>query len=148
MTRLFIALTLLMMSFLSALDSVEWLHRLTARMGMYRWVPELVLALAAVAVFVRMSNIHRRLLFPRRGLRLLAAGIAVYGLGVGAASGALVSAVALVPVENGSMWARVPDVVASLYPQPVFVAAQLLMVVGAFRALANLVSPGEFEADY
>ena len=42
----------------------------------------------------------------------------------------------------------VPEIAGQLYPQPLFVAAQVLLVLGAFRALCNLVSPAEFEADY
>jgi hypothetical protein len=148
MTRLFIGLTLLLMSFLSALDGLKGLDDLAARVGVYRWVPELVLAAVAVALFVYRSSLRRRLLFPRRGFRLLAAGIGVYALGAAAAGGLLVTAAGMLPLEQGTPWARLPELVARLYPQPVFVAALLLLAMGAFRALSNLVPPAEFEEDF
>jgi len=62
--------------------------------------------------------------------------------------GLLVKGAGLLASELGSDWAAVPRVVAHVYPQPLFVVAQLLLVFGAFRALCNLVSPSEFEADF
>lgn len=148
MTRLFIGLTLLLMSFLSTLDHMDWLQALPARAGLGRWVLELVLSAAAVAAFAHVTSLHRRLLFPRRGLRLLAAGIAVYALGIAAATGMLVRAAGMVTLEPGSAWSEVPHVVAGMNAQLVLVAAVLLLALGAFRALANLVPPAEFEEDY
>lgn len=148
MKRLFVALTLLLMSFLSALDSLAWLRDLSARIGLYRWVVELVLALAVVTLFARKAELHRRLLFPRRGDQLLIAGIAVYALAVAAATGALVQAMGFIAKLADSGLGGVPTLVANVYPQPVFIAAQLLLMLGAFRALANLVPPGEFAEDY
>jgi hypothetical protein len=148
MKRLFIALTLLLMSFLSALDQLQWVQHLAARAGAPRWLPELVLAAAAVAAFLHLSSLRRRLLFPRRGMRLLAAGIGVYAVGVAAATGLLVTVVGQIAIEQGSAWADLPRYVAAVYPQPVFLAAQLLLVLGVFRALSNLVSPAEFREDY
>lgn len=148
MTRLFIGLTLLLMSFLSTLDHMEWLHALPARAGLDRWVLELVLSAAAVAAFAHATSLHRRLLFPRRGLRLLAVGIAVYALGIAAATGVLVRAVGMVAVEPGTLWSELPEVVAGVNAQLLFVAALLPLALGAFRALANLVPPAEFEEDY
>jgi hypothetical protein len=145
---LFVALTLLLLSFLSALDHLGWLRDLAAQAGAQRWVPELVLAAIAVAVFLRASSLNRRLLYPRRGKRLLVVGIALYAVGLAAAMGLLVKAAGLLATEMGSEWAGVPGLVARLYPQPVLLVAQLLMVFGAFRALSNLVSPSEFEADF
>jgi hypothetical protein len=147
MKRLFVALTLLLMSFLAALDNLEGLHALPSRIGIQRWMTELVLASLAVGLFVRASQLHRRLLFPRRGLRLLAAGIAVYAVAVAAASGIVARGIALLAMEQGG-WPAFTELVAGLETRPVFLAAQLLLVVGAFRALANLVPPAEFEADY
>jgi hypothetical protein len=148
MMRLFAGLTLLLASFLSTLDHMEWLHALPARAGLDRWSLELLLSAAAVAAFVHASSLHRRLLFPRRGMRLLAVGIAVHALGVAAATGVLVRAIGMVAIEPGSAWAEVPDVVASVNARLVFVAALLPLALGAFRALANLVPPAEFEEDY
>lgn len=148
MKRLFVGLTLLLMSFLSALDSLAWLRDLAARIGLYRWVIELVLALAVVTLFARKAELHRRLLFPRRGDQLLIAGIGVYALAVAAATGALVQAMGFVAKLADSGLGGVPTLVANVYPQPVFIAAQLLLMLGAFRALANLVPPGEFAEDY
>lgn len=151
MKRLFIALTLLLMSFLSALDNLEGLHAMAARAGLHRWLPQLalaVLAALAVGVFVHLSRLHRRLLHPRRGARLLAVGLVVYAVGVAAATGMLVDGARLLAAEAGSQGSALPEMVARLYPQPVLVAALLLLVVGAFRALSNLVSPAEFEADF
>jgi hypothetical protein len=148
MMRLFIGLTLLLTSFLSALDALKGLHDLAARIGVYRWVPELVLAAIAVALFVHQSRLKKRLLFPRRGFRLLAAGIALYGVGAAAAGGLLVKGAGMLPVEQGTVWARLPEWVARVYPQPVFIAALLLLAMGAFRALSNLVPPAEFQEDF
>ncbi|MDB5856582.1 MAG: hypothetical protein JWQ76_271 [Ramlibacter sp.] len=148
MISLFVALTLLLLSFLSALDHLGWLRDLAAHAGAQRWVPELVLASIAVAVFLRASSLKRRLLYPRRGMRLLTVGIAVYALGLATAMGLLVKAAGLLATELGSEWSGVPNLVAHLYPQPVFMAAQLLLVFGAFRALSNLVSPSEFAEDF
>jgi hypothetical protein len=145
---LFIGLTLLLLSFLSALEHLGWLRDLAAHAGAPRWIPDLVLAGIAAAVFIRVSSLKRRLLYPRRGKRLLAAGIAVYALGVAAAMGLLVKGAALLASELGSDWARVPALVALVYPQPILIAAQLLLVFGAFRALANLVPPNEFAEDF
>lgn len=148
MKRLFIALTLLLMSFLAALDNIAWLHALPARIGVQRWMTELVLAVVAVFLFVRASQLHRRLLFPRRGLRLVAAGIAVYGVAIAAASGLVAGAVGMLGVQQALGRPDLADVMAGLDARPVFFAAQLLLVAGAFRALANLVPPAEFEEDY
>jgi hypothetical protein len=148
MTRLFIALTLLLMSFLSALDHLDWLRNTIARVGVHRGVPELMMAASIVAVFAHLSSLHRRLLFPRRGAYLLAAGIVVYAVGLAAANGLLAAAAVLVPTEQGSPWADVPTLVAGVYPQFVLLAAQLLLVLGAFRALSNLVPPAEFKEDF
>lgn len=145
MKRLFVGLTLLLMSFLAALDHLGALHALPSRIGIQRWMTELVLAAAAVTLFVRASQLHRRLLFPRRGLRLLAAGIAVYALAVAAASGVAAVAIGWVLAEQAG---ALPELVAGLNAQPVFLAAQLLLVVGAFRALSNLVPPAEFHEDF
>ena len=148
MISLFVALTLLLLSFLSALDHLGWLRGLAAHAGAQPWIPELVVAAIAVAVFLRASSLKRRLLYPRRGMRLLTVGIAVYALAVAAAMGLLVKAAGLLATELGSEWSGVPDLVARLYPQPVFIAAQVLLVFGAFRALSNLVSPREFAEDF
>lgn len=148
MKRLYVALTLLLMSFLSALEHLDGLRNMVARVGVYRWVPELLLAAAAVAVFVMATQLHRRLLFPRRGMRILAAGIAVYAVAVAAATGAAATALGVVAIEKGSPWSAVPELLGRFHPQPVFVAALLLLILGAFRALTNLVPPNEFEADF
>lgn len=148
MTRLFISLTLLLMSFLAALEGLDGLRSMALRAGAYRWVIELVLAAVAVGAFVHASRLHRRQLYPRRGERLLTAGIALYAVGVAAATGLLVEAVEVMPVEQGGFASSLPQLMAQLHPQPVLLAAQLLLVVGAFRALSNLVPPAEFEADY
>lgn len=145
--RLYLALTLLLMSFLSAFDGLAAVRELARRAGGYGWIPELVLALAAVAVFVRASHLHRRLLYPRRGQRLLTAGIAVYAVGVAAATGLIVSAVRLL-AEQASAGPQLSEMASLLVPQPVFLLAQLLLVMGAFRALSNLVPRDEFEADF
>ena len=148
MTRLFIGLTLLLMSFLSALDALQGLHALAAGMGVFRWVPDLLLAAIAVALFVHQTSLKRRLLFPRRGFRLLAAGIALYGVGAAAAGGLLVNAAGLIPVEQGTVWSHLPEWAGLVYPQPLLIAALLLLAMGAFRALSNLVPPAEFQEDF
>ncbi|NNU45260.1 hypothetical protein [Ramlibacter montanisoli] len=148
MKRLFLALTLLLMSFLAALDHLDAFHALVARIGIQRWMTELVLAAAAVALFVNATHLHRRLLFPRRGLRLLAAGLGVYAIALVAATGWLSRAVDFFVIDTSGAWSAVADVVADLGAQPVFLTAQVLLVVGAVRALSNLVPPAEFEADY
>jgi hypothetical protein len=148
MKRLFVGLTLLLMAFLSTLDQMNALHRIAARVGVQRWMTELALAAAAVAVFAHRSHLHRRMLFPRRGLRLLLAGIALYGLGLAVMTGLLVRALGLVPLEADSPWSGLPEMVSLLQPLPLFVAAQVLLLVGAFRALTNLVPPQEFAEDF
>lgn len=146
MKRLFIALTLLLMAFLSTLDGLDVLHRVLARAGVQRWMAELALAVAAVALFAHRSNLHRRMLFPRRGLRLLLAGIGIHALALAVLSGVLARAVGMVPLDPA--WSALPDIVSLLDPLPLFVGAQVLLLVGAFRALTNLVPPDEFAADF
>ena len=148
MISLFTALTLLLLSFLSALEHFAWLRRMVAYAGVPSWAPELALAAIAVAVFMHTSSLKRRLLYPRRGTRLLAVGIFVYALGVAAAMGLLVQAAGLLASELGGAWSGGPELVARLYPQPVLVVAQVLLVFGAFRALSNLVPPREFAEDF
>jgi hypothetical protein len=145
---LFVGLTLLLLSFLSALDHLGLVRSLAAEAGGPRWLPELVLAAIAVGLFLRATSMKRRLLYPRRGKRLLAAGITVYALGLAAGMGLLVKAAGLLASELGKEWASVPGLVAQLYPQPVLLVGQLLLVFGAFRALANLVPPNEFAEDF
>ncbi len=148
MKRLFLALTLLLMSFLGALEHLDAFHALVARIGIQRWMTELVLAAAAVALFVNATHLHRRLLFPRRGLRLLAAGLGVYAIALVAATGLLSRVVDFFVIDTSGAWSAVADFIAAMGAQPVFLTAQVLLVVGAVRALANLVPPAEFEADY
>jgi hypothetical protein len=148
MKRLFVGLTLLLMAFLSTLDQLDGLHRLFARVGVQRWMTELVLAVLVVALFVRASQLNRRLLFPRRGLRVLLAGIVVYGLGVGVATGALVGSAGMVSPEDLGALAALPRVATGLSPLPLFLVAEVLLVVGVFRALTNLVPPDEFAEDF
>lgn len=148
MMRLSLGLTLLLMSFLAALDHVDGLHAAVSRMGVQRWMTELAIAAIAVGLFFRAGNLHRRMLFPRRGMRLLAIGIGLYAAGLAVATGLVARAFRLAPLEAGSPLSAVPEIAGQLYPQPLFVAAQVLLVLGAFRALCNLVSPSEFEADY
>lgn len=148
MKRLTVALTLLLMSFLSALPLLEPARRLASGAGVYGWLPELLLAALAVVLFTRACQVRRRQLFPRRGLRLLAAGIALYLLAAAVASGVLGRGADLLELGADSPFATMPALAEAVVPQPVFVLAQLLLVFGAFRALTNLVPPAEFEADY
>jgi hypothetical protein len=148
MIRLFIGLTLVLMSFLAALETLDGLRAMVSSAGAYRWATELVLAAVVVGAFLHTSRLHRRQLHPRRGQRLLTAGIAIYAVGIAAATGLLVKALKVMPIEQGSLGFDLPALLARLHPQPMLLAAQLLLVVGAFRALSNLVPPAEFEADY
>jgi hypothetical protein len=148
MMRLSLGLTLLLMSFLAALDHVDGLHAAASRMGVQRWMTELAIAAIAVGLFFKAGKLHRRMLFPRRGMRLLAVGIGLYAAGLAVATGLVARASRFAPLEAGGPLAAVPQIAGQLYPQPLFVAAQVLLVLGAFRALCNLVSPSEFEADY
>lgn len=148
MMRLSLGLTLLLMSFLAALDNVEGLHAAIGRAGVERWMTELAIAAIAVGLFFKAGQLHRRMLFPRRGMRLLAVGIALYAGGVVIASGLLTRAFQFAASHAGGALAAAPELAGLLYPQPLFVGAQVLLVLGAFRALCNLVSPTEFEADY
>jgi hypothetical protein len=148
MMRLALGLVLLLMSFLAALDHVNGLHAAVARLGVQRWMTELAVAAVAVGLFFKAGNVHRRMLFPRRGMRLLAAGIALYAVGLAIASGLLARGVQFASQEAGGTLGAVPQIAGQLHAQPLLVAAQVLLVLGAFRALCNLVSPAEFEADY
>lgn len=148
MKRLFVGLTLLLMAFLSTLDHLDPLHRIATRVGVQRWMTELVLAVLGTAAFVHACKLQRRLLFPRRGLRLLLLGIALYLLGAGIASGVLADALAALPLDRDSPWSDLPRLATQLAPLPLFVAAQVLLVVGSFRALTNLVPPDEFAEDF
>ena len=148
MKRLFAGLVLLLMSFLSALAPLEALRGLAVRAGGFPWMPDLLLALALVAVFARFTQLHRRLLFPRRGDRLLAAGLALYATAVAVATGLAANATRLLPLEAGSPWTSAADVAGRLAPLPIFLAAQVLLALGAFRALSNLVPPAEFAEDF
>ena len=65
-----------------------------------------------------------------------------------AATGMLSRAVDFFVIDTSGAWSAVADVVADLGAQPVFLTAQVLLVVGAVRAMTNLVPPAEFEADY
>ena len=145
---LFIALTLLLLSFLSALEHLGWLRHLAADAGMPRWLPELLLAALAAAAFIHASRLKQRLLHPRRGNWLLAAGIAAYALGLAAAMGLLAQGGAWMANELGGEWSRAPGLIALLYPQPLLILAQALLAFGAFRALSNLVPPNEFAEDF
>ena len=148
MKRLFIGLTVLLMAFLSSLDSWGALLRFASRAGVQRWMIEMALALVTVAVFAHRSQLHRRMLFPRRGLRLLLAGIALHGLALAIMTGALARILGVLPLEPNTPWAALPDIISLLRPLPLFVAAQVLLLLGAFRALTNLVPPDEFAADF
>jgi len=145
--RLFIGLTLLLMAFLSSLDQLDAMHRLLARIGVQRWMTELLLAAAVAAAFSYTSQLHRRMLFPRRGLRLLLVGIAVYAAGFALATGTLANVVGWLPLDESPL-AGLPDLVPLLSPVPLFVAAELVLLFGVFRALTNLVPPDEFEEDF
>ena len=147
MKRLYVALTLLLAAFFSTLDQLDRAHGLLARIGVQRWMTELALAAGLVALFVQMAQVHRRLLFPRRGLRILLVGIAAYAFGVAVATGLLARVMDLVPLDD-AVWNSAPQLVAMLTPLPFLVVAEVLLVVGAFRALTNLVPPDEFAADY
>jgi hypothetical protein len=148
MKRLFVGLVLLLASFLSALAPLEGLRLLAGRLGPVRWIPDLVIALVVVALFARLSQLNRRMLFPRRGVRLLAAGIAMYVLAVAAASGGLGYALGVLPAEAATPLGSAPELAARIAPLPIFVIAQVLLALGAFRALTNLVPPGEFAEDF
>jgi|1186.fasta_scaffold199607_2 hypothetical protein len=148
MKRLFVGLVLLLMAFFSTLDHMDGLQRVAARAGGQRWMIEAVLALAIVGLFVRASQLHRRLLFPRRGVRLLLAGIVFYALGVAVATGTLVGAAGMLPADDLGALAGVTHYLPLLTPLPLFVAAQVLLVLGVFRALTNLVPPQEFAEDF
>jgi hypothetical protein len=88
------------------------------------------------------------MLFPRRGLRLLLAGIALYGVGIALMLGLPDRAAAVVPAASQGAWSGLPGVVALLRPLPLLAVAQALLLVGAFRALTNLVPPDEFAEDF
>lgn len=148
MKRLFVGLVLLLMSFLSALDALEVLREIGTRVGLFRWVGELLIALAAVALFARSTRLNRRLLFPRRGANLLAAGIVVYALGAAVATGLVVTVLGWLAIEKDSLLAPAPALVAQVVPLPLLFAGQLLLVIGVFRAMTNLVPKSEFDADY
>ncbi|MBC5781545.1 hypothetical protein H8N03_01230 [Ramlibacter sp. USB13] len=147
MKRLYVGLTLLLAAFFSTLDHVDRAHGLLARIGVQRWMTELAMAAGLVALFVHTTHLHRRLLFPRRGLRILLAGIVVYAVGAGVATGLLPRAMDLVPVGDPA-WTDAAQKFATLSPLPFFLLAEVLLLVGAFRALTNLVPPEEFAADY
>ena len=147
MKRLFIGLTLLLMTFFSTLDHVGGLYRVGSRFGVQRWMAEMVLATAMVALFARACQLHRRMLHPRRGLRMLVAGIALYGLALGLNTGLLATAFTKLSFDE-SDWAGVPHVLAQLPALPFCVAAWVLLIAGAFRALTNLVPPDEFAEDF
>lgn len=143
MKRLFLGLVLLTMAFLSTLETLEGVQRLLARVGGARWMIEAPLAAIAVALFVRFTHLHRRMQFPRRGLRLLLAGIVMYAFAVAVATGLPGRAVALAPEQVELLhWTSV------LQPLPLFLIAQVLLLLGCFRALTNLVPPEEFLADF
>jgi hypothetical protein len=147
MKRLYIGLTLLLMAFFSTLDQLDRAHGVLARIGVQRWMSELALAAGLVALFVHVSQLHRRLLFPRRGLRILLAGIAVHAFGLAVATGLLARAMDLVPLQEVA-WISAPQIVSMLAPLPFLLVAEVLLLVGAFRALTNLVPPDEFAADF
>jgi hypothetical protein len=148
MKRLMVALTLLLLPFLATVEQMAPLHRLLAKVGVQRWMTELVLAAGAVALFAHVIELKRRMLFPRRGLRLLLAGIALYGVGIALMLGLPDRAVAAVPAASQGAWSGLPGVVALLRPLPLLAVAQALLLVGAFRALTNLVPPDEFAEDF
>ena len=148
MKRLFVGLVLLLMAFLSTLRELDGFHGLLARAGVQRWVTELVLAAVAVTLFVRATSLHRRLLFPRRGVRLLLAGIALHGLGLAVASGLLARAAGQLAPEPQGAWAALPQVLPLVTALPLIAIAQVLLLAGAFRALTHLVPPDEFAQDF
>lgn len=143
MKRLAVGLVLLLMSFLAALENIDGLHAPLAELGVRRWMSELLLAIIAVGLLFRVAKLHRRMLYPRRGMRLLASGIALYAVGAALATGLVVRALQTVPLDP-----ELPEIAGLLPAQPLLAGAQLLLVVGAFRALCNMVSPSEFDADY
>lgn len=143
MKRLAVGLVLLLMSFLAALENIDGLHAPLSQLGVQRWMSELLLAAIVVGLLFRVAKLHRRMLYPRRGMRLLAGGIALYAVGAALATGAVVRAVQLVPLDPA-----LPELAELLPAQPLLAGAQLLLVVGAFRALCNMVSPSEYDADY
>lgn len=148
MKRLYLGLTLLLMAFLSTFDALDGLHHLLARIGVQRWMTELVLAAGAVAAFVHVTSLHRRLLYPRRGLRLLLAGIVLYLGALALATGALAGAMASLPLDTDSTRAVLSHGMTLLSPLPLFLAAQVLLLLGVFRALTHLVPPDEFAEDF
>lgn len=148
MKRLVAALTLLLLPFLATVDQMDPLHRLLARVGVQRWMTELVLAAGVVALFARAVKLNRRMLFPRRGLRLLVAGIALYGVALALMVGLPGHGLTVMPATAPGSWASVPGIVALLRPLPLLAVAQVLLLVGAFRALTNLVPPDEFAEDF
>jgi hypothetical protein len=148
MKRLVVALTLLLLPFLATVDQMDPLHRLLGRVGVQRWMTELVLAAGAVALFAHVIELKRRMLFPRRGLRLLLAGIALYGVGIALMVGLPDRAMGAVPGTTPGSWASLPGIVSLLRPLPLLAVAQALLLVGAFRALTNLVPPDEFAEDF
>ena len=148
MKRLFVGLVLLLMAFLSALEHLDRVHAAGARHGLQRWMTEAVIALITVALFVRFTQLRRRLLFPRRGLRLVLAGIVVHALGMAVATGALASAAGGLPTEDAGLLAGMARVLPLLTPVPLFLSAQVLLLIGVFRALTNLVPPQEFAEDF
>lgn len=148
MKRLVVALTLLLLPFLAMVDQMDPLHRLLARVGVQRWMTELVLAAGVVALFAHVIQLNRRMLFPRRGLRLLLAGIALYGVGLALMVGLPGQAMAVMPAAAQGSWSGVPGVVTLLRPLALLAVAQVLLLVGAFRALTNLVPPDEFAEDF
>lgn len=148
MKRLVVALTLLLLPFLATVDQMDPLHRLLARVGVQRWMTELVLAAGVVALFARAVKLNRRMLFPRRGLRLLVAGIALYGVALALMVGLPGHGLTVMPATAPGSWAGVPGIVALLRPLPLLAVAQVLLLVGAFRALTNLVPPDEFAEDF
>jgi hypothetical protein len=148
MKRLIVGLTLLLMAFLSSLGPGDALHPFASRAGVQRWMMEMALALVVVAAFAHRSQLRRRMLFPRRGLRLLLAGITLHALALAIMTGALVRIPGVLPLEPDSVWAALLASITRLQPLPLLVLAQVLLLVGAFRALTNLVPPDEFAADF
>jgi hypothetical protein len=148
MKRLVVALTLLLLPFLATVDQMVPLHRLLAKVGVQRWMTELVLAAGAVALFAHVIQLNRRMLFPRRGLRLLLAGIALYAVGLALMVGLPDRAMGVVSNAAQAPWSGLPGFMALLRPLPLLAVAQALLLVGAFRALTNLVPPDEFAEDF